>query len=131
MDDESDGESERRDRQFTFIVVVVDQLLGRDHVEELQHPAVFHAVGGCTCKHGHGVHAHLQARSLRESDTRVSNFDSIAREVHAVQPFDCDTGHCGISVFAECNALQRVRKCACTKRIDLPLTLVRHYRARA
>jgi hypothetical protein len=89
----------------TFVVRVVNELLGRDHVEELEHASFFKIVGCGACKHGHGVDAHFEAGGLSGADAGTLHFEVLVAEFHAVEAFYCNVCGCGVEVFAEGDAL--------------------------
>lgn len=90
---------------LTFVVFIVDQLFRGNHVQKLEDTTFLKVVGGCTCEHGHGVHAHLEAGSLSNTDAGAFDFEHFIAEFHAVEAFDGDVGGGWVDVFAESDAL--------------------------
>jgi hypothetical protein len=93
---------------LAFIVFVVDELFRSNHVQQLEDTAFLEVVGCCTGKHGHGVHAHLEAGSLSDTDAGAFDCEVFVAKFHAVETFDGDVGGGWVDVFAESNTL---RKC--------------------
>lgn len=89
----------------TFVICVVNELFGRDHVEKLEHASFFKIVGRGACKHGHGVDAHFEAGGLSGADAGTLHSEVLVTEFHAVETFDCNVCDCGIEVFTKGDAL--------------------------
>jgi hypothetical protein len=97
--------SEEEERGLTFIVVIVDQFLSCYHVEKLKDPTFLQIIRSGAGKHRHGIDTHLQAGSLRGTNTGSANFDRTAGQIHAVETLDGDAGNSWVDILTECNPL--------------------------
>ena len=89
----------------TFIISVINQLLRRDHVKQLQHTSFFEVVRCSSRKHGHGINAHFQAGGLRDTDTGALHFKVLVAEFHAIETFYGDVGGGWVEVLTEGDTL--------------------------
>lgn len=91
--------------RLTFVVFIVDKLFRSNHVQQLKDSTFLEVIGCCTGKHGHGVHAHLEAGSLSHADAGAFDFEVFVAKFHAVETFDGDVGGGRVGVFTESNTL--------------------------
>ena len=91
--------------RLTFVVFIIDELFGGDHVQKLQDAAFLEVIRGCTGKHRHGVHAHFEAGCLSYTNAGAFDFQMFVAEFHTVETFDRDVGGGWVDIFAESNAL--------------------------
>lgn len=78
-------------QETTIIFFRIHQLLGRDHVEQLQHSADLQVGAGGSGHHGHGVDAHLDAGRLAHADGCALDLEEAAvSQLHAAQSLDGD-----------------------------------------
>jgi hypothetical protein len=89
----------------TFIILVPNQILRRNHIQQLQDSTAFKFSGLSAGKHGHSLYAHIKTGGLSKANARASHFDLDVAELHVVQAFDGDGGGGGVDVFGECYAL--------------------------
>lgn len=89
----------------TFVIFIIDELFRSNHVQQLKDTTFLQVIGCCTGKHGHGVHAHLEAGSLRHADAGAFDFEVFVAEFHAVESFDGDVGRGRVDVFTESDTL--------------------------
>ena len=96
----------------TLILLVVDQLIGSDHVHEANDTAVLDVVGWlCTGQHGDGIDASIQAGILLHTHSRTRHLEVSLTESDAVQAFDDGVDDFVVGVLAEGNTLVQISKC--------------------
>lgn len=94
----------------TFIVIVIHELLGCDHVKKLQNAACLNLIGSLRSKTADGSDANIKVGNLGRANASLGNSQLLASDIHAVQGIESRrVGRDWVLVFSKCNALDIVR----------------------
>lgn len=90
---------------LTFVVIVIDELLCRYHVEQLQYFAFFLVCRCGASQHGHGIDTHLNTCYLCKTDACLLDLQSFVANSHAIEALDRNICGSIVDVFAKGNTL--------------------------
>lgn len=94
----------------TFVVIVVHELLGCDHVKKLQNTACLDLISSLRSKTADGSDADIEVGNLGRANASLGNSQLLASDIHTVQGIESRrVGRDWVLVFSKCNALDIVR----------------------
>jgi hypothetical protein len=93
----------------TIIFLIIDQLVGSDHVHEANHTAVLEVLSSAsTGQHGDGTDSAIEASSLLHTNCGTGHLEVAVTEGDVVQAFDNRIDDFVVGIFAESDTLTYV-----------------------